>query len=136
SISTTTKKRRIEEKRHVICAEEKATGPKSVQEVNKLLSTGAIREVHGDSHVLHFHPLSVAKGLISIERAGSSLKKSANGLLHKHVNDTSAPAHQELTHSSLRTVEAWTSLLRDSRKRPPWVSRQSSWELCASATSL
>nr|CDJ96298.1 unnamed protein product [Haemonchus contortus] len=100
SIATTTKKRRIEEKRHAICAEEKATGPKSVQEVNKLLSTGAIREVHGDSHDLHFHPLSVAKGPISIGQAGSSLKKSANGRLHKHVNDTSAPAHQELTHSS------------------------------------
>ncbi|KAK5969031.1 Ribonuclease HI [Trichostrongylus colubriformis] len=57
------KKRRIEEDPPAICAEEKDTGPRNAQKVDKLLSTGAIQETGCDSHsLLHIHPLSVAKG--------------------------------------------------------------------------
>ncbi|PIO60977.1 reverse transcriptase [Teladorsagia circumcincta] len=60
---TSIKRMRTEGDRLAISAEEKATGPKNAQEINKLLSTGAIREVLCDSQQqLHIHPLSVAKG--------------------------------------------------------------------------
>ncbi|WKX98810.1 hypothetical protein Q1695_014026 [Nippostrongylus brasiliensis] len=132
TIAIPTKRCKTEGNPRATCAAEKDTGSRIAHKINKLLNTGAVREVDGKAReLLHIHPLSVATDLSLLSRTtsnkqgGTSQMQSAIGRRPINTAGTISSLHVVLSPVDKRNTRAVAREVAEAQSEQGHLSR--SW---------